>query len=296
VSNQETISLSDRLTDYWELTKPGIGLMVIVTAAVGALAAIGGRDTPLSIIHIALATGVLSAGASTLNHWLERHVDQKMLRTARRPVASGRIPAWEALALGIVWIILGFFYLWNVGSMTAAGLGLLSALLYVLAYTPLKPRTTWNTLVGAFPGALPVLIGWTAMRVDLDAIAWLFFAILFVWQFPHFFAIAWIYRTDYAAAGLKMFPSTPLGEKYTGLQSTACCSLLLALTLAPPLARLGGPIYLLGAAACGVYFLAYSIRFQLDPTPRNARLLMASSLVYLPSLLGLLATMMVVRS
>ena len=283
-----------RFADYRELGKPGIAFMVAVTAAVGAMAA--GGASFWHVITMAVATATLSAGAGALNHWLERDLDKRMKRTARRPIPSGRLTAAEALFAGIALCVAGATFLFLIAGPIATAIGVASAVLYLAVYTPMKQHSTWNTFIGAFPGALPVLIGWTSVKTTLAPAAWLLFALVFVWQFPHFFAIAWLYREDYAAAGMKMFPSTPMGERYTGVQATALCALLLAIALAPPLVELGGAVYAIGALACGVYFLTYAVAFQRNPTNRRAKLLMASSLIYLASMMGLLLVTLAVRA
>ena len=288
-------AVPNRFADFWELTKPGIGLMVVLTAAASAALASPLEIDRNKIIHAAVGTGLLSAGAATLNHWRERLVDRRMKRTARRPMAAGRIEPPEGFWFGVTLVTIGAGYLAAFASLLPAFLGLISAILYVCVYTPMKEISAWNTVVGAIPGALPVLIGWTVVKPELDAVAWLVFAILFVWQFPHFFAIAWIYRDDYENAGIKMFPATAVGRRYTALQAMACCALLLSITLAPPLLRLGGPIYGLGALACGLYFLSYAIAFMREETPKRAKMLMFSSLIYLPAVLGLLVVSAVGR-
>jgi protoheme IX farnesyltransferase len=269
--------------------------MVIITAGVGAVLAARGNLPTSTLANVLLATGVLSGGAGILNHWMERESDKRMRRTARRPLPAGRIDAREALVVGCLMSIAGLVYLYATGTPFAASLGFLTLVLYVCVYTPLKPITEWNTIIGAVPGALPVLIGWAMVRPQIEPAAWTLFALLFVWQFPHFLAIAWLYREDYAAAGLKMFPSSAIGRRYTNLQAMSCCCLLLAVSVSPPLARLTGPVYFWGAFACGVYFLAYSLAFLANPTPRRARYLMFSSLVYLPAVLGLLVLDMTVH-
>lgn len=285
-----------RFADYRELGKPGIAFMVAVTAAVGALAANPAQASFWHIVTVSLATTILSAGAGALNHWMEREIDKRMKRTARRPLPAGRVSANEALFLGLTMCVAGATFLCLVGGQIAAAIGVVSAFLYLAVYTPMKQMSIWNTFVGAFPGALPVLIGWTSVKTTLDPAAWFIFAIVFVWQFPHFFAIAWIYREDYAGAGMKMFPSTPMGERFTGIQATALCAILLSIGVAPPLVDLAGPVYLIGALACGVYFLTYAVAFQRNPTNRRAKLLMASSLIYLASMMGLLLVTIAVRA
>ena len=289
-------TLRTKFADYRELSKPGIAFLVTVTAAVGALAAGAGATPFWYVVAVSLATVTLSAGAGALNHWMERDLDKRMKRTARRPLPSGRVSANEALFFGVTLCVAGAMFLHLLAGPVACSIGVLSALLYLAVYTPMKRISIWNTFVGAFPGALPVLIGWTAVKTTIEPAAWLIFAIVFVWQFPHFFAIAWIYRDDYPSAGMKMFPSTPIGERFTGLQNTALCALLLAISVAPPLVELAGPIYLIGALACGVYFLTYAVAFQRNPTNRRAKLLMASSLIYLASIMGLLLVTMAVRA
>jgi protoheme IX farnesyltransferase len=281
--------------DVISLCKPGIALMVAVTVGCAALIAGAGRAEIGTTAVAMLAAGLLSAGAGALNHWRERESDKRMRRTARRPLPTGRLAAGSALAFGATLIAVGFGVLWAACNPSAALVGLASAALYIFVYTPMKQRTVWNTTIGAVPGALPVFIGWLAIRPDVTISAWLLFAVLFAWQFPHFYAIAWMYRDDYEAGGMKMFPSTAVGREYTGLQTIAFCLLLFAVTLAPPFVRLGGWPYFVGAALLGAYFVGYAAAFQLRPSPKSARMLMFGSLVYLPSLLGLLATMAVMR-
>jgi protoheme IX farnesyltransferase len=291
-----TETVRSRFADFRELGKPGIAFMVAVSAAVGALAAGGGQTPFVHVISVSIATAMLAAGGAALNHWIERDVDKRMPRTARRPLPSGRLTSSEGLFFGVTVAIAGATFLFLSAGPVAGSLGLLSAALYLLVYTPLKQVTAWNTFVGAFPGALPVLIGWTSVKTTIDPTGWLIFALLFVWQFPHFFAIAWMYRDDYLAGGMKMFPSTPIGERYTGVQAVALCAILLAIGLAPPLVQLGGPVYMIGAFCCGVYFLTYAVAFHRNPTHRRAKLLMASSLIYLASMMGLLLVTTVVRA
>jgi len=291
-----TEKVRSRFADYRELGKPGIAFMVAVSAAVGALAADGGRTPFIHVVSVSIATAMLAAGGAALNHWLERDIDKRMQRTAKRPLPSGRVSSGEGLFVGVTLCAAGATFLFLTAGLLAGSLGVLSAILYLAVYTPLKQVTVWNTFVGAFPGALPVLIGWTSVKSTIEPSGWLIFALLFVWQFPHFFAIAWMYRDDYTAGGMKMFPSTAMGERYTGAQTVAFCAILLAIGLAPPLVELGGPFYLIGAFACGVYFLTYAVAFFRNPTYRRAKLLMASSLIYLASMMGLLLVTTAVRA
>ena len=296
LAETKPLPAAGRGRDYVTLGKPGIGIMVSVTAASGAILASGGPIFSWTMFHAALGTGLLSAGAAALNHYFERDVDARMARTAKRPLPSGRVPASHALWFGVVLGCLGAVHLATFTTPAAAALGVISLLLYVGVYTPLKTVTTWNTVVGAFPGAIPILIGWSATGARFDAAALALFAWLFLWQFPHFFAIAWIYRDDYAAAGIRMFPSTPVGRRYAALQATSITALTVAVSLSPPLVALGGTTYAILAAACGAYFLAYAIAFLREQTPTRARMLMFSSLIYLPSVLGFLVLSAVAKS
>ena len=274
--------------DWLTLAKPKIVLLVLVTVLAPAWLAAEPHALGAAAWHACFGTAMLAAGASAFNHVLERRTDALMKRTATRPLPAGRISVraatWFATALSLA----GFAWLAAFTTPLAFGLGVASHLSYVVAYTPLKLLTPWNTVVGAVPGALPTLIGWAAVRGSLDPAAWMLFALLFVWQFPHFLAIAWLLRDDYRAAGVRMLPCTEFGARATAPQAFACTALLIAASVSPPLVALGGGTYALGAGLCGAWFLALAGMFLHRQTAARARALMFGSLLYLPAVLGLL--------
>jgi protoheme IX farnesyltransferase len=281
-------SWADRLADYLALSKPRIALMVLATVAVGAYSAAGGSPDGLLVFHTLLGTALVAAGASVLNQWWERDIDAKMPRTWHRPLPAGRVTAAEALALGVLLSLAGLGYLLTAVNLPSAVVALVTLTLYVLVYTPLKRLTLLNTLVGAVPGALPPLIGWAAVANGLEPQAWALFLIIYFWQFPHFWAIAWLYREDYRAGGLRMLPTTALGRRLTGLLVFSYLVLLIPISLAPSVLGTAGAGYFVGALALGVGFLAFGAAFLLRPSDVLARRLLFASLVYLPGVLALL--------
>lgn len=274
--------------DYLELSKPRITLMVTLTALVGYV--LGARG-PMAAPHLAatlFGTALVAAGASALNMLLERRSDALMLRTRARPLPSGRLRPAEALACGLALTTTGLAALaWLAGPL-AALVALATWASYLFLYTPLKPRTSLCTVVGAFPGALPPVIGWAAARGALEPGAFVLFAILFLWQIPHFLAIAWIYRDDYARGGLPMLPVLDPDGRITGRQAVANTLALLVVSLTPTAAGLAGSLYLAGAIVLGLAFSAVAVWAAALRTPRAARALFLASLVYLPALCALL--------
>jgi heme o synthase len=280
---------ASRVGDYVALTKPRIAVLVLFTVAAGALFA-GGRATdPVVVFHAVLGTALVAGGASALNQWIERDSDARMRRTASRPLPSGRLQPAEVLVFGSGLAVTGLIYLClTLSSPCAAVVAAVTFVSYVGIYTPLKARTPLNTLIGAVPGALPPVIGWAAVRgsVDQDAIA--LFLILFLWQVPHFLAIAWIYRDEYARAGLCMLPTTdPEGCKTSRHMVTWCLTLILA-SLGPVFLGVAGPLYFAGAVALGLGFLIPALAFRRARTLVSARRVLRASLVYLPGLFALL--------
>ncbi len=282
--------VASRLADYLELTKPRIVVLeLFVAAAVARLAAPHALDV-WTLLHALGGTALVAASASIANQWLERRVDARMHRTADRPCAAGRVTTAEAvtlsltaLAVGLAWLVL------NVNGLTAA-LGLASWLLYVVVYTPLKTRSPLNTTVGAVAGAIPLLMGWTATGAPLTLTAWSLAGVLFLWQFPHFMAIAWLHRGDYAAAGHRMLSVVdPTGVR-CGVQAIVGALALIPVSLIPALAPASGSptIYGLWAALLGASQLALAIRFALSRDELSARRLLRVTLVYLPAWLTML--------
>jgi len=277
--------IAQRLCDYVELAKPRIVALELVTVAVAAFVAGGGLPDIGFVVHALIGTLLIGAGASAFNQWLEREIDSRMDRTADRPLPAGRLGAREVFWLGSAATILGAAYLvvW-VGPLTAA-LGLATWVLYVCVYTPLKRRTHANTLVGAVAGAMPVLMGWTAVGGRLDVSAATLFLIVFLWQFPHFMAIAWIYRRQYAAAGMRMLSVVDPSGLRPGAQAVLAALVLVPVSLLPAVAGFAGPIYFFWALALGVGQLGCAAAFLVRRDDASARVLLRASLVYLPALL-----------
>lgn len=277
--------LTARFADYLELAKPRISLLVLVTVAVGyALGSIGEWDGG-RLCHALLGIALVAVGSSALNQFYERHSDAFMRRTANRPLPSGRLQPAEVLVIGMLSGSVGVIYLALCVNIVTAALALLTFLLYTLLYTPLKRVTCLCTAVGAVPGALPPVLGWTAAGGPLDVRAFALFAILFLWQFPHFLAIAWLYREEYLRAGLRMLPAGRPASRITGLLAVGYALVLLPVSLLPSQIALAGNVYFTVAVVLGLAYLASAIRFLLDETTATARRLLWCSLVYLPVLL-----------
>jgi protoheme IX farnesyltransferase len=278
-----------RWQDFAELTKPRIAVLVLFTVAIGALLARHGTVNWEQLVHTLLGTALVAAGASALNQLLERHTDALMRRTENRPLPAGRLQPLEVFVFGVTLGVAGTVYLAvSLSHPLAAGIAAVTFLSYVFLYTPLKRRTTLNTLVGAVPGALPPVIGWTAATGRLDKEAVVLFLILFLWQVPHFLAIAWIYRDDYSRAGLCMLPVVDTAGHITGRQMVVYCLALLPVSLMPVLFQQASVVYGIGALALGLYFLRAACGFVATKSPEQARRVLRASLLYLPALLALL--------
>jgi len=274
-----------RAGDYLQLARPRLALLVLLTVGAGWLLAAGERANCGPLIHALIGTSLLFAGASGLNQLLERDSDGLMARTANRPLPSGRVQPSEVLVLGCCLSAGGLVYLLAAGQPLAAGLGAFALVSYVFIYTPLKRRTVLNTLIGAIPGAIPPLMGWVAARGRMDSSALALFLIVFLWQIPHFLAIAWIYRDEYGAAGLEMLSvSDPAGVQ-TGQQMIRYTLVLIVAGLLPCALGLGSWFSGLGSVVLGGVFLYTAIVFTRTPTKDQARRVFRMSLVYLPVLL-----------
>jgi protoheme IX farnesyltransferase len=278
-----------RVADYAELTKPRVTVLVLFTVAAGALLASHGIPDLWVLAHTLFGTALVAGGAAALNQYIERHSDTFMHRTEGRPLPSGRLQPMEVLAFGGALGIIGVAYLaLTLRQPLAAAVAGATFISYVFVYTPLKRVTTLNTLIGAVPGALPPVIGWTAVRGSMDAEVATLFLIVFLWQIPHFLAIAWIHREDYARAGLRMLPGLDPEGGITGRQMVTYCLALIPASLTPALVGQAGLLYLAGAVLLGAGFLISAVKFTRKNTVGQARRVLRASLIYLPALLALL--------
>ena len=277
-----------RAAAYIELTKPRITFLIVLTSAAGFCLGSRGAVNYLTFAHAMIGIGLLSSGIATLNQFMERDLDGLMRRTAERPLPSGRLLPFEALWFGVALTLTAELYLALAVNALTAVLGLTVIAGYLFLYTPLKTRTSLSTAVGAFPGAMPPLIGWAAARGELDVAAWVLFAILFLWQFPHFLAIAWMYREDYGRAGIRMLPVVEPDGRVTGQQIIVYSLMLIPVSLLPTILGISGKFYLIAALILGLVFLATSIRAALSKSNQHARQLLLASVLYLPLLFGVM--------
>ena len=274
--------------DLAELVKARLTLLVLLTTAVGFYL---GSEPPINyieLLHVVFGTAAAAAGAAALNQWWERRADALMRRTKMRPIPAGRMPPLQALALGVGLSIFGVIYLAIVCNALSAALTAITIAIYIFAYTPLKRASTANTAVGAIPGAIPPMIGWAAARGSIGAGAWSLFAIIFLWQLPHFFAIAWMYREDYSRAGFRMISSDDRSGERSASQSVFFCILLLVIAGLPAFLRITTFVYLAAELVLGSLFVAVAMRFLRMRTAGAARSLFIASIAYLPLLLAAL--------
>ncbi len=277
------------MRNYIELTKPSITWLILMSTAVGYYFGLhGGEWRWVTLFHALLGTGLMASGTATLNEWYEREADAKMKRTMLRPIPSGRVKPQRALIFGIALSLAGFLDLAAAVNPLSAMWGLITLATYLFLYTPLKVRTPHATTIGAFPGAMPPLIGYAAAAGTLGAEAWVLFAILFFWQFPHFLSIAWMYREDYSRAGIVMLPVVEPDGKATARQIVVCAVLLIPASLAPAYLDMSGKVYFFGAAALGLVFLYAGLRVAFERTRIRARQVLLASVIYLPLLYGLM--------
>lgn len=273
---------------FSDLVKARLTTLVLLTTAVGFYLGWRGPMDWILFLNTLAGTALVAAGASALNQWLERDYDAKMLRTQNRPLPSGRMQPATVALFGGVSSVAGLIYLALAANLLTSVLGAVTLISYVFIYTPLK-RVTWlNTAVGAIPGGLPPLMGWAAARNDLSGEGWALFAILAFWQLPHFFAIAWIYREQYAKAGFVMLPNIDSDGKHTGQQTVSNALALFIVSLSPFLLKMAGTLYLAGAIVLGAAFLFYAVQFSRRLTLSRARYLFLVSVIYLPLLLTLM--------
>jgi protoheme IX farnesyltransferase len=282
-----TATVYSKASAYFELTKPGITRMVLITTAAGYYLA--GGDSIMLLLHTLLGTGLAASGTNALNQWVERDADAHMRRTARRPLPAGRLSAREALVFAWAISLIGLAYLLAFVNLLTALVVLVTLSSYVYVYTPLKRRTSLATLIGAVPGALPIVAGWTATGRSITVGTVALFAIMFLWQLPHFFALAWIYREDYRQAGFQMLTVVDRSGARAARQTTLFAALLIPISILPTVLGLTGEIYLVGALILGLAFLLPTILMLVrGPNERFAWRTFAASVIYLPLLIILM--------
>jgi protoheme IX farnesyltransferase len=282
---------SEVLADYWALTKPEVNLLILLTTFAGFCLARKAEPHAfpfLLLIHALLGTLLVAAGTGTLNQYIERRFDAEMRRTARRPLAAGRLEPSAVLRFGILLSGAGAIYLAVAVNPLASLLAVLTLASYLFIYTPLKRKTPLCMLAGAFPGAMPPLIGWAAASGRLGPEAWVLYGIVFLWQFPHFMAIAWMYREDYARAGYLVLPFGERRGSFMTWQSLAPALVLVPLSLTPTFLGRAGAIYLFGALSLSSGFFYYAARLVVRRSNAVARQLLFASIIYLPALLVLM--------
>ena len=282
------LTLSTRANAYVALTKPDVSLLVLMTTAAGYYMGVRGPVDWLHMLHAVFGTMLIAAGTAAQNHNIERETDRQMRRTASRPLPSGALEPRAALAFGTALCVAGAIDLYIVAGALASGLGVATCLSYLLAYTPLKRRTVWATFVGAFPGAIPPMIGWVAATGSLDRGAWLLFAILFLWQFPHFHAISWMYREDYARAGILMLPVVDREGTRTFRQIILYAAALVGASLLPAILGLAGVLYFFGALVLSTALVQVCLWAARHKTNVRAKWLMHATVMHIPLLLGLM--------
>jgi protoheme IX farnesyltransferase len=282
---------STRLADYWSLTKPDVNVLIGLTTAAGFCL---GRPAHvhgfpfIQLAHTVVGTLLVAGGTGTLNQWIERRFDALMRRTARRPIAAGRIDPSRALAFGLLLSTVGAIDLAAAVNGLTSALAMVTMASYLFVYTPLKRKTLLCTVVGAFPGAAPPLIGWAGSTGTLSLEAWTLYAIVFLWQFPHFMAIAWMYREDYNRAGYRVLPRGEPGASFTAWQATVPLLMLVPLSLTPVLLGQAGLAYLATALVLGAGFIYRADRLAVQRTNATARRLLFASIIYLPLIFILL--------
>jgi protoheme IX farnesyltransferase len=285
------------MREYIELTKPRITWLILMSTGIGYFFGLPGAPTwleflksiPLiSLLHTVLGTGLIASGTAALNQWYEREADRHMRRTAARPLPSGKLSARKALAFGVALSVAGFGELWLGVNPLAASIGGFTLASYLFLYTPMKQRTWWSTTVGAVPGAMPPMIGYAAAAGAITRESWVLFAILFLWQFPHFYSIAWMYKDDYARAGIRMLPVVEPDCRSTARQIVLYGIALIPVSLVPSILGMSGRIYLVGALALGLWFLYSGVQVAVERSIVRARKVLVTSVLYLPLIYGLM--------
>jgi protoheme IX farnesyltransferase len=280
------------MRDYIELTKPRITWLILMSTGIGYFFGLPSHAWSaihwLSMLHTILGTALIASGTAALNQWYERAADRKMLRTADRPLPSGRLTAPRALAFGIALSVAGFVELWLGVNLLSGLIGAFTLASYLFLYTPMKQRTWWSTTVGAIPGAMPPMIGYAAAAGAITRESWVLFAILFLWQFPHFYSIAWMYKEDYARAGIRMLPVVDPDCRSTARQIVLYGVALIPVSLVPGMLGMTGRIYFIGALILGLVYLYSGVRVALERTLVRARAVLLTSVLYLPLIYGLM--------
>jgi protoheme IX farnesyltransferase len=277
-----------RALSYLSLTKPDVSFLVVLTTLAGYALGTAGPLDWRRMAHTVIGTTLVAAGTAALNHYIERDSDALMRRTASRPLPTGALAPIQALIFGVAMIVAGTTDLLLETGMLASALALGTAVLYLGVYTPLKTRTTLATLIGAFPGAMPPLIGWAAARGSLGLGAWVLFAILFLWQVPHFHAISWIYREDYGRAGIKMLPVVEPDGRSTFAQILFCSAALIPVSMLASVTGLAGVRYYFSALVVGLLLIVVALWAAEAKTNVRAKWLMHATVLHLPLLLGLM--------
>ena len=278
------------LADYWTLTKPEVNFLIVITAFAGFYLASPALPHPWSLLlfNTLFGTLLVASGTGTLNQYMERHFDAQMRRTAKRPLPAGRMIPTHALWFGVLLAVAGGLYLALLVNFLASWLAMLTLGTYLLFYTPLKRKTPLCTLVGAFPGAVPPLIGWAGARGSLSLEAWVLYAIVFLWQFPHFMAIAWMYREDYARGGYLTLPRGEKQGRFMAWQILVFSVALIPVSLIPALLRQAGLLYFVGALVLSSGFFYYAARLALYRSNPAARRTLLASIVFLPLIFALM--------
>ncbi len=285
------------MRDYIELTKPRITWLILMSTGIGYFFGLPGaanwwqflKSVPLvALLHTILGTALIASGTAALNQWYERVADGKMRRTAGRPLPSGKMSAPRALAFGAALSVAGFAELWLGVNLLTGLIGAFTLASYLFVYTPMKQRTWWSTTVGAIPGAMPPVIGYAAAAGAVPRESWVLFAILFLWQFPHFYSIAWMYKDDYARAGIRMLPVVEPDGRSTARQIVLYGVALIPVSLIPGILGMSGRIYVAGALLLGLWFLYSGVRVAAERSLARARGVLVTSVLYLPLIYGLM--------
>ena len=272
------------MRDYIALTKPRITWLILMSTGLGYYFGVESQWSWLTLLHTIVGTGLIASGTAALNQWMERRADAHMNRTRNRPLVTGVISATGAFWFAVGLSAAGYLQLGLGANWLAANIGLITLASYLFLYTPLKQKTWWATTIGAFPGAMPPLIGFAASHGELTAQAWALYAILFLWQFPHFYAIAWMYREDYARAGMQMLPVIDPEGVRTARHILVTSALLLPISLLPSFLSMTGMLYLVGATALGVMYAWAGVGVARNRTVPHARKVLLASVAYLPLL------------